>query len=619
MFKPSSTTNRFLYNVTGRPLKRGETIILSVDNAPEFVQKVNIQIESAGGASSYRQFGEFFTADKDYQRINIFQNYIPSGDYPAFTLSHLQAEYGKKPTSYEPYTGGQPAPNPDYPQEIKHTRITSISDTGKNLFNKEKDIADSSEKLTQIATTPKDPQNIYLADGTYTLSVKTTGSLGGKIQVDYYDTAGDFYFIGELTDQVSELTFTCTNLNRINIRTNKVTDIQIEKGEQATTYEPYRGGVYELSKPIDLYGLGDVRDSIEKRDGVWGVMRRTGKVTVDGSDTWNASPSILGLFTCKTKNYSGNIVYTSNDIVCNAFKPIYIDQPNLPDGAIYCAWTSQVVVRYNAAGGDPAAMQQYCANSPIVAVYKLNTPAFEPLPEADQAIFENLHSFSPTTILATQGTQRAEYFVDIQSLLDKKQNKLIAGAGIKLEDKGEQTEISVVPTNVASVYKGVTPNITAPSTIQPLNTSPVFLENISGLEKNSQYLAVVSFGQFDMNDTLAQLSLNSSGVSRNFYITGNAPGSYAIPVKTNGNGIVNIDAYLRPQGDQPITGLTIAHAYIDLNYVGKVDVLRPQMKPSEILRPATRPDAPQVITPGMEVDPDATLEVEQPNDTPSKS
>ena len=124
--------------------------------------------------------------------------------------------------------------------------------------------------------------------------------------------------------------------------------------------------------------------------------------------------------------------------------------------------------------------------------------------------------------------------------------------------------------NPISIYKGVSPQIIAPETIQPLSTASLFLENISGLERNSRYQAVISFGQFDMSDTLSQLSLNSAGITRNFYITGNAPGSYSIPVKTNGSGIVNIDAYLRPQGENPITGLKIAHTYIDLNYVGKV-------------------------------------------------
>lgn len=39
---------------------------------------------------------------------------IVSGSY-----AKIQVEYGDKATTYEPYTGGQPSPSPEYPQEIK--------------------------------------------------------------------------------------------------------------------------------------------------------------------------------------------------------------------------------------------------------------------------------------------------------------------------------------------------------------------------------------------------------------------------------------------------------------------------------------------------------------------
>lgn len=38
-------------------------------------------------------------------------------------------------TSYEPYTGGQPSPSPDYPQEIKTLTFDRITRCGKNLYN----------------------------------------------------------------------------------------------------------------------------------------------------------------------------------------------------------------------------------------------------------------------------------------------------------------------------------------------------------------------------------------------------------------------------------------------------------------------------------------------------
>lgn len=42
------------------------------------------------------------------------------------TYSNIQLEQGSTATSYEPYVGGTPAPNPDYPQEVQNTTIGNL-------------------------------------------------------------------------------------------------------------------------------------------------------------------------------------------------------------------------------------------------------------------------------------------------------------------------------------------------------------------------------------------------------------------------------------------------------------------------------------------------------------
>lgn len=46
----------------------------------------------------------------------------------------IQIEKGSEATSYEPYTGGIPSPNPDYPQEIKSVVNPTVKVCGKNLL-----------------------------------------------------------------------------------------------------------------------------------------------------------------------------------------------------------------------------------------------------------------------------------------------------------------------------------------------------------------------------------------------------------------------------------------------------------------------------------------------------
>lgn len=47
-------------------------------------------------------------------------------------VSEFQIEKGSEPTTYEPYTGGQPSPSPDYPQEIKSVVNSTVKVTNED-------------------------------------------------------------------------------------------------------------------------------------------------------------------------------------------------------------------------------------------------------------------------------------------------------------------------------------------------------------------------------------------------------------------------------------------------------------------------------------------------------
>ena len=50
------------------------------------------------------------------------------------TYNNIQLELGSTATSYEPYVGGKPSPNPEYPQEINSIDNLTLHVCGKNLF-----------------------------------------------------------------------------------------------------------------------------------------------------------------------------------------------------------------------------------------------------------------------------------------------------------------------------------------------------------------------------------------------------------------------------------------------------------------------------------------------------
>lgn len=170
---------------------------------------------------------------------------------------------------FEPYTGGIPSPNPDYPQEIKSVVNPTVKVCGKNLYTYHdsisnfagiKIIRDGSNITldgTANANGPEDTnkvlKNVFLKKGTYTLSYNIES--GSKTLV------GDNLFRISLNSPLIEasiqvfivgtnnaVTFTLNKdayasvickVNSGSVYSNCKFNIQIEVGSTQTAYEPY--------------------------------------------------------------------------------------------------------------------------------------------------------------------------------------------------------------------------------------------------------------------------------------------------------------------------------------------------------------------------------------------
>lgn len=76
----------------------------------------------------------------------------------------VQIEKGSKSTSYEPYTGGIPSPNPSYPQEIKSVVNPTVKVCGKNLLDCRSTLSKTDGGLSFINN----------KDGSFSISGKNT-------------------------------------------------------------------------------------------------------------------------------------------------------------------------------------------------------------------------------------------------------------------------------------------------------------------------------------------------------------------------------------------------------------------------------------------------------------
>ena len=230
---------------------------------------------------------------------------------------------------YEPYTGGQPSPSPDYPQEITTLTFDKITICGKNIFDYDKFLNDIGDSLTIEGTnnnfTYRSNNSIASTLGIFKFNFKekTSYSFSGKISSSsangamkvIYTDGTSFYIYSKwdgtsLSEEFFKTTDKTKTIKQIEISSYgngtvfELTDFMISEGSTATEYEPYQGQSYD----VDLQGNemvelpNGVKDElvIDKQGNI-SLIKNIGKIVFDGSEDedWSISePNEYGLINC---------------------------------------------------------------------------------------------------------------------------------------------------------------------------------------------------------------------------------------------------------------------------------------------------------------------------------
>ena len=224
-------------------VSEGETLTLSweeIENKSGYIYIFGNGIASNGIYVNNRGSKKLsYTVPSGITFITFRFGVDTAGD--TISYKNIQIEKGSTATTYEPYTGGIPSPNPDYPQEIKSVVNPTVKVCGKNLFNKE-----SPEKsgyiIAQDGTLEESEGfNIYIykyIDKPYTISYKK----GKAFDAFRYGIESNG-IITRKNEITSPFTVKLNKGERLYLspHTNEsvVYDIQIELGSTSTTYEPY--------------------------------------------------------------------------------------------------------------------------------------------------------------------------------------------------------------------------------------------------------------------------------------------------------------------------------------------------------------------------------------------
>ena len=205
---------------------------------------------------------------------------------------------------YEPYTGGIPSPNPDYPQEI-----TNVGENGIKIKQSGKNLLNVPAEYTILSTEAYKKVPISLkANHTYTIKI-------GQINTDNTDvTSVLFNFIYNKVEisnsytyvKLSDLKGTYTPASDVDAvfiysgdsyaqgaKTNTTyKNLMIYEGIEDASYEPYHEPIIT---PINLQGnilskVRDVKDILKiNRNGEVEIKKNIGKVILDGTEKLSLS------------------------------------------------------------------------------------------------------------------------------------------------------------------------------------------------------------------------------------------------------------------------------------------------------------------------------------------
>ena len=273
-----------------------------------------------------------------------FSIWIPAGAQFNNYKVGIQIEEGSTATDYEPYCGGQPSPNPDYPQKIKVvTGDNVVKHVGKNEFYGE-DLGlwynDTSKKFNHLSGFKSLICKVK-PNTQYTISKKNVSNRFVLITSEDKPRVSLPYTRLLIVDN-NRTNYTFTTLSNENYiflgvysgtDTEKIAqaieEIQLEEGTTPTPYEPYREKEYELSLgTMELCKINDYQDILFKNEvgdenynaelenGAWYKKKVIDKKFLDGKMYFANSGVTNVFYTPVITNYSR----INNKPFCDNFK-----------------------------------------------------------------------------------------------------------------------------------------------------------------------------------------------------------------------------------------------------------------------------------------------------------
>lgn len=315
-------------------------------------------------------------------------------------------------------------PSPEYPQEIVSTDVTAVTVTGANLLIPQisnngtgckASLTEDGMVLIKGISKDSEYNDLYLYGkwgnsedyglrGTYTISCTHNGLLKLISITNHTSTIK--------SASKNECTFTVTDENPINgifirLYPNTTYDctlkIMLNIGDTALPWEPYQSKTAAIALTEPLRGIGDVRDRIICKDGVWGVERKIVPLILNGSETWNQ------FNTSGSKSFGvadfDSLIKIGSALLCDRLSEDKADNVwnGVRDNIIAYSYSRTKYLRiFLNSTATLDTLKALLSADPMHVIAERKSPTWEPLPADTQAALNALTTYKGrTTITVT--------------------------------------------------------------------------------------------------------------------------------------------------------------------------------------------------------------------------
>lgn len=347
-----------------------------------------------------------------------------------YYIRNIKIEEGLVPTPYSPYGQGCITEIISNKNLCDNSKVELIDVRGNGTYRAGIDLGKLSVGTYYVSRNDKTKKGILFL----------TQVINGVYQ-DYETSGIEFSFT--ITEPCR--CFIRASFNSLNMWTDSFGEVQIEKGNVATSYEEHKEQVYTLPTQQSMRSIGDIRDTFIKINNKWYERHYINRLVLNGTENWRYQENSVYRYNLLLDNIINDVSFANKKVVSSN----YFISLNFNDRNDVNNYNERIYGIENGISGHNAIQinstkfktvtqyinflaEQYKAGTPVYVDYVLETPQDIECTKEQSTVLEELsyattyseitHIYSPDSIAPVLKTTCGSEIVPIGKFTIQKPN-----------------------------------------------------------------------------------------------------------------------------------------------------------------------------------------------------